>query len=1201
MEASPEFSERLEEYLISKEIKSFNYSQFKNVKRIGEGGYAVAYSAIFEGQIYALKSLKTDLKFEEEEFKQFKREAVLFTKTSKAGAKGLPAYVEPQCYINYEEEIEINEQSDIYSLGVLFWELTSGIPPFNNLKKDDIPFKIALNEREKIIDNTPLDYSNLYVKCWSAEPDQRPPLDQVLVELNKLSTEITIEFIINQVNSLTTVDMGKGDLTEIQIRINFSEYLNDDCFQVFGHVIDDDNQNLEGGVVRFDLFNCDGFSAFIILNQETAENVKRLHVAWLIVGKPEILGAFSSQHLKTNIVLHKVHVPVYSKTDLVYISLPYIMSENDIVLLVSSYDPPLNNLPTPKIKIIKWAECVLHLKMTGINLNEEFLKLPQLSLYVIINVAVKIDCNESFSEWFQLDMPLNEIREYIAEKKNLDPEKLQFKKNKNGTPIDHKDEDKLSGILCENHTIYITTDKSKIAINVQIDDRMETHFLGMNENLTSIRKHFVKEKIYINFIFKMMVNKVDNEKEEFIDINHRDESEKTLAEVHKNKILYISATTIAVIIYIIDKADEKNNDYLRFKYELPKEATLENIRTTLEKNSNEAQKMKLNYYFLDKEGLRIARESESNGKLLEILDITDDKAILKIIKTSSPDWTQLIEESTSGFIFKDYSIEKATKEAFIIHNKEKVVCDSRFKVYEEEVEYSHKLNSSCKSNLVFDGNISAILPWLSFSSGISLKTLDQRLKTESNSEKYSRKKVQMAEIKISKDDIHPTSEFENDVKEALMGRNKVKKLRDVTKKYGLFYAHHVVFGGMVVKSSEIKKTNNINAQTNNINLTNSINYESEIENRSLDINSDAINQVIGGNIAEYYYQDGLNKWMESLKDHQLWDIIGYDDIHFIFDLLSDDLQKKIKEALGQRILKKNVEPFSFILDESRKPAIYKLYKKLEDIPNIFECQIFTSIMNEKDKDIFSSRVDYENEDSPIILIHHIVSNEKRRKQKKSNKYEILISWVVIGYPSNFDFNQIEIDSGKYDIKINKNNQYIVEVPLINANIPETCYLGTCVLESQNDILYDPKSTIAVSVHFSQAKNSACLFIRDLNIKKSNLVTDKNFLIRLKLFFCTIAKCGNTHNIELYNISWKNDKSQPLISYGTENQKCLSNAIKLTRQQKTSFLTSIIFETCPSECKYHGLVNITSDKVMYGSLNGVPLGKNFRSIMYFGVL
>ncbi|KAF0502412.1 kinase-like protein [Gigaspora margarita] len=125
--------------------------------------------------------------------------------TSSTGAKGMPAYLEPQCYIHcfpYEEKVfKLNEKSDIYSLGVLFWELTSGIPPFNNIRDNTaIIFQIAYGVREKIIENTPLGFSNLFRKCWSTEPDHRPSLIEILAELDKLSAE-NVEFISNNINS----------------------------------------------------------------------------------------------------------------------------------------------------------------------------------------------------------------------------------------------------------------------------------------------------------------------------------------------------------------------------------------------------------------------------------------------------------------------------------------------------------------------------------------------------------------------------------------------------------------------------------------------------------------------------------------------------------------------------------------------------------------------------------------------------------------------------------------------------------------------------------------------------------------------------------------------------------------------------------------------------------------------------------------
>ncbi|CAG8489607.1 10986_t:CDS:2, partial [Scutellospora calospora] len=70
----PEYSEQLETYLKKYKIKQFDYLQCSDIKRIGTGGYAIVYSASFEGHKYALKSLNVNLSFEEKEFKIFKRE-----------------------------------------------------------------------------------------------------------------------------------------------------------------------------------------------------------------------------------------------------------------------------------------------------------------------------------------------------------------------------------------------------------------------------------------------------------------------------------------------------------------------------------------------------------------------------------------------------------------------------------------------------------------------------------------------------------------------------------------------------------------------------------------------------------------------------------------------------------------------------------------------------------------------------------------------------------------------------------------------------------------------------------------------------------------------------------------------------------------------------------------------------------------------
>jgi serine/threonine protein kinase len=58
---------------------------------------------------------------------------------------------------------KLNEKSDVYSVGVLFWELSSGKKPFADKEYDlFLTMGIAQGLRENIVEGTPEKYSNLY-------------------------------------------------------------------------------------------------------------------------------------------------------------------------------------------------------------------------------------------------------------------------------------------------------------------------------------------------------------------------------------------------------------------------------------------------------------------------------------------------------------------------------------------------------------------------------------------------------------------------------------------------------------------------------------------------------------------------------------------------------------------------------------------------------------------------------------------------------------------------------------------------------------------------------------------------------------------------------------------------------------------------------------------------------------------------------
>ena len=99
--------------------------------------------------------------------------------------KSIP-YVEPK--LLQEQSYKKDARSDIYSFGVILWEISSGKPPYdsnnNDLNRNDLIALISENKREKIVTNTPKTYSNLYSQCWSNDPDKRPVIGNILNQLN---------------------------------------------------------------------------------------------------------------------------------------------------------------------------------------------------------------------------------------------------------------------------------------------------------------------------------------------------------------------------------------------------------------------------------------------------------------------------------------------------------------------------------------------------------------------------------------------------------------------------------------------------------------------------------------------------------------------------------------------------------------------------------------------------------------------------------------------------------------------------------------------------------------------------------------------------------------------------------------------------------------------------------------------------------
>ena len=72
------------------------------------------------------------------------------------------------------------KESDIYSLGMIMWEYTTGKKPFHDIPHDHYLMMDILNGiRPQVTDDTPEFYAELMKKCWDHSPENRPTAKEI--------------------------------------------------------------------------------------------------------------------------------------------------------------------------------------------------------------------------------------------------------------------------------------------------------------------------------------------------------------------------------------------------------------------------------------------------------------------------------------------------------------------------------------------------------------------------------------------------------------------------------------------------------------------------------------------------------------------------------------------------------------------------------------------------------------------------------------------------------------------------------------------------------------------------------------------------------------------------------------------------------------------------------------------------------------
>jgi len=85
------------------------------------------------------------------------------TSKSRSDLFGVVPYIDPKKFS--KRSYSLNKKSDVYSVGVLLWEISSGQPPFyieDEPYDGSLAVQIIQGLRETTVHGTPVDYVKLY-------------------------------------------------------------------------------------------------------------------------------------------------------------------------------------------------------------------------------------------------------------------------------------------------------------------------------------------------------------------------------------------------------------------------------------------------------------------------------------------------------------------------------------------------------------------------------------------------------------------------------------------------------------------------------------------------------------------------------------------------------------------------------------------------------------------------------------------------------------------------------------------------------------------------------------------------------------------------------------------------------------------------------------------------------------------------------